>query len=221
MELAPGRADGVVGSHLFARVLTQGPDPRFETIKHSTPQFAVAFVGQAFWVSLCLMPVLVLNTVPRLALAAVPRLTATDVLGLALWAGGFALEVVADRQKRAWVRGKKNKEHEEEFMTSGLFSRSQFPNYFGEITLWTGIATVAAGVLARKPVQLGLGFSGGAAGILTTTVLSYVSPAFAALLLLKVSGVPLSERKYNARYGDRKDYQEWKRNTPKLVPRLW
>lgn len=89
------------------------------------------------------------------------------------------------------------------------------------MTLWTGIATTAAGVLARKPVQLALGLSGGAGGVLTTTILSFVSPAFASFLLLKVSGVPLSEKKYNKRYGDRKDYQEWKRNTNKLVPKIW
>lgn len=52
---------------------------------------------------------------------------------------------------------------------------SQFPNYFGEITLWTGIATVAAGTMARKPIQLALGLSGGLPGILTTTALAFVS----------------------------------------------
>lgn len=98
---------------------------------------------------------------------------------------------------------------------------SQFPNYFGEITLWTGIATVAAGTMARKPIQLALGLSGGLPGILTTTALAFVSPAFAMLLLTKVSGIPMSEKKYNKRYGHRKDYKEWKENTPKLIPKFW
>ena len=48
----------------------------------------------------------------------------------------------------------------------------------------------------------------------------FVSPAFSATLLLKVSGVPLSEKKYDKRFGDRKDYQEWKKNTPRLIPNL-
>lgn len=76
-------------------------------------------------------------------------------------------------------------------------------------------------MLARRPIQLALGLSGGPAGVLATTALSYVSPAFSAFLLLKVSGIPLSERKYNKRFGDRKDYREWKENTPKLIPKLW
>ncbi|CAM1506493.1 Fc.00g061340.m01.CDS01 [Cosmosporella sp. VM-42] len=210
-----------LGSYLFTRTASQDGDSRFNTIRGSPPKFAAAFLGQGVWVSTCMMPVLLVNSVPKLAFTAVPDLMATDVLGLAIWAGGFCLEAVADWQKAKWLDEKRRKVHDEEFMTSGLFSRSRFPNYFGEITLWTGIATAAAGILVRKPVQLGLGFSGGAMGVLATTALSYMSPAFAALLVLKVSGVPMSEAKYDKRYGERRDYQEWKRNTAMLIPKLW
>ncbi|KJZ74613.1 hypothetical protein HIM_05963 [Hirsutella minnesotensis 3608] len=106
-------------------------------------------------------------------------------------------------------------------MTSGLFSKSRFPHYFGEMTLWTGLATFAAGAVARRPVQLGLGLAGGLAGIATTTAICFASPAFSIFLLTKVSGIPLSEGKYDKRYGDRKDYQEWKKNVPRLVPKIW
>lgn len=80
---------------------------------------------------------------------------------------------------------------------------------------------MAAGALVAKPVQIGLGLSGGLAGRALVLGASYVSPAFVTFLLLKVSGVPLSEKKYNKRYGDRKDYQEWKRNTPKFFPKIF
>lgn len=33
------------------------------------------------------------------------------------------------------------------------------------------------------------------------------------LTVLQVSGIPMSENKYDERYGNRKDYQEWKKNT--------
>ena len=38
--------------------------------------------------------------------------------------------------------------------------------------------------------------------------------------LLKVSGVPLSENKYDKKYGDRKDYKAWKENTPMFFPKF-
>lgn len=31
----------------------------------------------------------------------------------------------------------------------------------------------------------------------------------------------MSEPKYDAKYGDRKDYQEWRQNTPRLIPKLF
>jgi len=47
------------------------------------------------------------------------------------------------------------------------------------------------------------------------------APAFTAFVLLKVTGAPLSERKYDKRYGHRRDYQEWKNNTPKFFPKVF
>lgn len=96
-----------------------------------------------------------------------------------------------------------------------LTGGSRHPNYFGESTLWTGIATTAAGVVLAQPARAALGISPAAA-----LAMCYVSPAFVTFLLLKVSGVPLSEKKYDAKYGGRKEYQEWKKNTPRFFPKL-
>ncbi|KAG7113051.1 hypothetical protein HYQ44_009155 [Verticillium longisporum] len=226
VELAPSRAFGCrwalrLGSYLFQRVLSDGQDSRFDEIKRSPAKFAVAFTAQATWVSLCLLPVITLNAVPAAAFASIPAVQATDVLGLLVYAGGFAYEIIADRQKSKWAAEKKAKVHDEEFLTRGLWSRSQFPNYFGEISLWTGIATAAFGVLAARPIRTGLGLPLGIAGPALAMGMSYISPAFVSFLLLKISGVPLSEKKYNERYGHRKDYQAWKENTPKLIPKLF
>ncbi|KAL7621956.1 hypothetical protein AAE478_007457 [Parahypoxylon ruwenzoriense] len=209
-----------LGTYLLQRILHQGHDARFDAIRDSAGKFGVAWFGQAVWVSVCLAPVLAVNAAPAAAIAA-SSLGAADVLGLALFAAGFACEVLADRQKAAWLRRREEKLHDEAFITGGLWSRSQYPNYFGECTLWTGIATAAAGVLVTRPVQVGLGLSGGPSGKLLVLGLSAASPAFVAFLLLKVTGVPLSEKKYDAKYGHRKDYQEWKRNTPKFFPKLF
>ncbi len=82
--------------------------------------------------------------------------------------------------------------------------------------LWTGIATVSAGVLLTRPVQMALGL-----GPVAAVLLPYASPAFVTFLLLKISGVPLSREKYDKRFGDRKDYQEWKKQTPVFIPKLF
>lgn len=196
------------------------------------------------------MPVLALNAIPASYFALLPAsVAATDILGLALFAGGFGLEVIADRQKSAWLQEKREKKHDEAFLTRGLWGRSRHPNYFGEMMLWTGIAVVAGGVLVRNVGQVGMGFAplslllgGGQAKTSTVgsnanaaaaatkslfrgralgLLMAGISPAFVMALLLFVSGVPPSEKKYDAKYGERKDYQEWKRNTPLLIPKLF
>lgn len=86
--------------------------------------------------------------------------------------------------------------------------------------MWTGIAITAAGVLARKPIQLGLGWTG-PMGVLATTALCGLSPLFSWFVVTRVSGIPLSQKKYDERYGKRKDYQKWRNETPQLVPKLW
>jgi len=210
----------IVGSYLFQRVLADGKDSRFDKIKTSPPAFLVAFIAQATWVSLCLMPVIALNSIPHTVLATLSALGITDVVGLALYVGGLSFEVTADRQKNKWVQEKKRKEHDEDFLTRGLWSKSRHPNYFGESILWTGIAVTAAGVLASNVGMVGMGLAGGLGSRLLALGICGVSPAFVTLLLLKVSGVPLSENKYDKKYGDRKDYQEWKKNTPMFIPKL-
>ncbi|TGO12337.1 hypothetical protein BTUL_0090g00280 [Botrytis tulipae] len=186
-----------LGSYLFKRIMEDGHDSRFDEIKKSPTKFFGAFFAQATWVSLCCLPVIALNSIPHPLLSTLPTLMLTDIIGLLLFAGGLSFEIVADRQKSAWVAAKKRKEHDEDFLTSGLWSKSRHPNYFGEATLWTGIAVLSAGVLTGRVGQLGMGTSG---------------------VWGKALGVGIAG--YDKKYGHRKDYKEWKENTPMFIPKF-
>ncbi|QIW98702.1 hypothetical protein AMS68_004220 [Peltaster fructicola] len=210
-----------LGSFLYKRITSdEGKDSRFDDIRGSSGKFLGAFAAQATWVSLCLLPVLAVNSIPATTLAALPIVTLTDVLGLALYIGGITFEATADSQKSKWLAEKKAKKHNEDFLTRGLWSKSRHPNYFGESTLWTGIATASAGVMLSNIGQSGMGFSGSPTARIGALAMAAVSPAFVSFLLLKVSGVPLSENKYDKKYGHRKDYQKWKAETPVFIPKL-
>ena len=50
--------------------------------------------------------------------------------------------------------------------------------------------------------------------------LTLVSPLFVYLLLARVSGIPLLERKARRRWGEDPQYQHYVASTPVLVPRL-
>ena len=114
-----------------------------------------------------------------------------------MWVLGFAIEVTADRQKSAFNA---RPENQGRWIDEGLWSRSQHPNYFGEILLWSGIAVCGAGV-----------FVGG-------QWVGLLSPIFVATLLLKVSGVPLLKKRGQEKWGDNPEYAAYLARTRLLLP---
>lgn len=185
---------GRLGTFLFKRVRRCGGDPRFEQILRSAPRLFAVWTLQGLWVVLT-----ALAAWTALTTRATAPLGAWAAAGATVWVCGWVLEVVADRQKAAFRAQAAN---QGEFISSGLWSLSRHPNYLGEIVLWLGVALVAAPVL--RGWQL----------------LALASPVFVALLLTRVSGVPLLERRADERWGEREDYRRYKASTPVLVPRL-
>lgn len=180
-----------LGSFLFSRIRADGKDGRFDAIKPSAPRFFMAWTLQGLWVSLTLAAALA-----ALTAASPAPLGALDGIGLLVWCGGFALEVVADRQKRAF-----RAQHPGRFINAGLWAWSRHPNYLGEIVLWCGVALIAASTLQ---------------GWQWVTL---ISPLFVIFLLTRVSGIPLLEQRADARWGDQEDYRLYKARTPTLLLR--
>ena len=183
-----------LGIYLFRRVRNDGKDVRFEKAKRHFFWFLQYWMGQALWVSLtaCAAIIAILSpeedTLPVLA-----------IVGMVLWISGFTIESISDYQKRVF---RKENNPSESFIHTGFWARSRHPNYFGEITLWTGIAVIALNTLN---------------GIEYITL---ISPVFVYILLTRMSGVNLLERIADERYGHLEEYQRYKRNTPVLVPKL-
>lgn len=211
-----------VGSHLFTRILTtDGKDSRFDPVRGNPPFLFSLFMAQAAWVTLCTLPVSALNALPPATFKALSPLSASlSAAGLGIFAFGLVFEVIADRQKTQWLQEKKEKKHEEDFLTRGLWGKSRHPNYFGEITLWAGLATTGAAILASAPGLAALGWSSTWINQLLMASLCAASPAASALILIKGTGVPPSETKYDKLYGHRKDYRQWRDNTPMIIPKL-
>lgn len=183
-----------LGPFLFRRIRRSGSDDRFDEIKPSFPRFLLVWTVQGLWVTFTAMAAWIGIT------SSVRRdLDVLAFVGAAVWLVGFALEVTADLQKSRFRADPANAGR---FITTGLWSRSRHPNYFGEILLWLGVALVAAGALTGWQW------------------VALASPLFVTLLLTRVSGVPLLEKKAEARWGGQPDYEEYVRTTPVLVPRL-
>ena len=182
-----------LGSFLVLRIRKDGSDGRFDEIKVDPARFLMSWTMQALWVVLT----------AGAALAAMTSGSEPDpgpltLLGGVIWLVGFAIEATADAQKRAF---RADPAHRGRFITSGLWAWSRHPNYFGEITLWVGIAVIAVPALSGWQY------------------VTLVSPLFVALLLTRVSGVPLLEARGRRTWGADPAYREYVERTPVLVPR--
>ena len=183
-----------LGTFLFGRIHKDGEDKRFRTIKTSASQFFMTWTLQGMWVSICTMCAITAISSSQGIIA-----NALFYLGLAFFIVGFAIEVVSDQQKSAFRALPENKE---KFITSGLWSKSQHPNYFGEILLWSAIALLSISSLNG------------------TQYLTLISPIFTYVLLVYISGVRMLDDMGNKKWGHLEEYKEYKRNTPTLFLKL-
>ncbi len=183
-----------LGSFLFRRVKKDGKDRRFDEIKTKFFRYLFTWTLGGAWVFITTAAGLAaITSVDQMALGSF------FYSGLALWIGGFAMEVIADSQKS---RFRSNPENEGKFISEGLWSISRHPNYFGEITLWLGITIIVL------PTLVGWQY------------VTLISPVFVALLLTKISGVNLLEKRGMERWGDDPAYHDYVASTPALVPFL-
>ncbi len=183
-----------LGSFLFRRIHKAGKDGRFDEIKPSFMRFLNAWTLQGLWVTFTLAAALVAITTTNRK-----ELGLFALIGFLIWLFGFTIEVVADNQKSHFSADPNNKG---KFINTGLWARSRHPNYFGEIVLWIGVAVIAL------PVFQGWQW------------IALISPVFVTLLLTRVSGIPMLEKRADEKWGDQKDYETYKKQTPPLIPRL-
>ena len=169
-------------------------DGRFDHLKPSFFRFLNVWTIQALWVSFTAAAALIAITSANQS-----PLGLFAIIGTIIWIIGFAIEVIADNQKNQFRLDKSN---EGKFITSGLWARSRHPNYFGEIVLWIGILVIAI------PTLQGWQW------------IALISPIFVTILLTRVSGIPLLEARADKKWGGQEDYEQYKKETPVLIPKL-
>ena len=124
-------------------------------------------------VSMAYIPLFVSEHLARAQWGLTPLL----LIGIGIWLLGFIFETVGDWQLRQFLAKPKNKG---KLMTSGLWSLTRHPNYFGEVTQWWGIFIISL---------LGVGF-----GSILNIILLLIGPITITILILGVSGIPTVEK---------------------------
>jgi steroid 5-alpha reductase family enzyme len=112
-------------------------------------------------------------------------LNVLDYVGAGIWLAGFAVESVGDLQL---ARFKADPTNAGKVMDRGLWRYTRHPNYFGDAVQWWGLYVIAVSAPG---------------GIWTV-----LSPIFMTYLLMRVSGVPMLERKLKKTRPEYADYAE-------------
>ena len=144
---------------------------------------------QGFFMFIIALPIVFINSAPFYD----QRLLFLIIIGMLVMSCGIFIEGVADRQKQMFRRKEDNPKL---FIANGLWKFSRHPNYFGEVLVWIGVFLIS--------VPFGKWF------------FSIVSPLVITFLILKISGIPMLEKKYE----DNELYQQYKKKTSSFILKL-
>lgn len=120
-----------------------------------------------------------------------PALTIFDLVGLLTWMFGFLFEAIGDFQL---LRFKSKPTNKGKVMNTGLWRYTRHPNYFGEVILWWGIYIICLSV------------PGG--------YWTIVGPLTITYLILRVSGTPMLEKRYDGN----SEYAKYIKRTSSFFP---
>ena len=177
--------------HIHARNKGKGEDYRYlawrnEWGKWFYPRsYIQVYLLQGMFLFLIVSPVLLINK------STGNDLGTLDMIGAAVWVLGFCFEAVGDAQLARFV---KNPGNTGKLMRSGLWAYTRHPNYFGEVVQWWGVWLIALAV------------PGGWVGV--------VGPVTITFLILKVSGIPMLEKKME----EHPEFREYKRRVSVFFP---
>lgn len=183
-----------LGVHLWKRVASHHPkeDARYAVLREKWKvnrerTFLGFFLMQGVLVWLLMLPV------HLIAQQTLPAFHPLEYAGLAVWLLALAGEGLADAQL---ARFKRTNQDPNAICQIGLWRYSRHPNYFFQSLLWWGLFLMAL------PAPWGW-----------TAV---VAPLAMLYFLLKVTGVPLTEKLSVEKRGD--VYREYQRTTSAFVP---
>jgi steroid 5-alpha reductase family enzyme len=177
--------------HIAKRNLGKGEDFRYIAFRKSWGKWVVpraflqVYILQGFFMYLISLSV-ILTAYQGTEVAPLSLMP-----GVLLWFIGFFFEAIGDYQLRLFLRDTSNKG---KLMTTGLWSFTRHPNYFGEAAMWWGIFLIA--IVSGAPAW------------------TILSPVVITLLLLFVSGVPLLEKSMKKKPG----FKEYASRTNKFFP---
>jgi steroid 5-alpha reductase family enzyme len=180
--------------HLARRNLGHGEDPRYQAMRQRHgKRWPRRSLWAVFWGQGLLMWVVSLPVQAGQAYTMPTDLIWLDALGTAVWLVGFLFETIGDRQL---MRFKADPANAGRIMDRGLWRYTRHPNYFGDFSVWWGLFLIALATLSAWWTIIG--------------------PIVMSVLLIRVSGAALLERRMGK---TRPGYEDYVQRTSSFLPR--
>jgi len=176
--------------HIGLRFLKHNnEDQRYKSFREKWGKWQA--LGSFFQVFLLQSVLSIIVSLPIFYYPSISDFNTLNYLGCFIFLIGFVIELIADKQLKDFIKNSKTKGG---LCKIGLWNYSRHPNYFGEVLLWIGFYISS---LSQN-----------------TPLITILGPLTISFLILKVSGVPMTEKFMEKRKG----FKEYKKTTSKFIP---
>lgn len=152
------------------------------------------YIKASIWISCALLYICQVSPI-YFRIAQNNPLDILSIVGLIIMISGITIESIADLQK-----SKAKKENPNRFCDKGLYKIVRCPNYLGEILLWTGVFISGIKVYSNI-IQLLIALIG-----------------YLCIVYIMFGGARRLEIRQNRNYGKDKEYQNYIKSTPIIIP---
>lgn len=182
-----------LSGYLTWRNWGDGEDPRYVDMRErSSGNFALRSLVRVFWLQATLATLI---GVPLVAVATRDgTLGLLDGVAVVVWAVGLYFEAVGDWQLSRFLADESNRGH---VMDQGLWAYTRHPNYFGDTVVWAGYGLLAVAAGAWWAMA---------------------GPVLMWLLIVKVSGVAMTDDRMGSSDSKREGYDEYVARTNQFFP---
>ncbi len=176
--------------HILLRSIGKGEDKRYAQFRaNNAPHWWWSSLFKVFLLQ-GLLIWLISAPISIMQVSPTPMSLITTI-GLLVWIIGFVFEAGSDWQL---MRFKSDPTNNDKLLTTGFWEITRHPNYFGDATQWWAFWLIS---------------------VTQATWWTIFSPILITILLLNVSGVPITEKSMRR---DKPDYRYYIDNVPSFVP---
>ncbi len=178
-----------LSTHIYLRNRSKEEDYRYKRWRQQWGEwFYIRSYGQVYLLQGFLIYII---SLPILLInqSGVMTITFFDLIALLIWLVGFFFEVVGDYQLKKFIQNPKK----DGILETGLWKYSRHPNYFGEVIQWWAFWILAATIGKWWTI---------------------LSPITITVLILKISGIPMMEK----RLAEKEGFEEYKERVSKFFP---